>query len=182
MIEEWRAIKGFPDYEVSNAGCVRRLRPDSYGRHAGRIIAPTTLPAGYIQCSLSSANGRKKLLVHRLVCEAFHGLAPTPKHHAAHGDGNRANNRPENLRWATAAQNEADKRNHGTIRAGVKHHAFKNPACMARGSRVGTAKLTEALVISIRADNRPRTEIATAYGLCKSHVSEIRSRKAWRHV
>jgi hypothetical protein len=148
----------------------------------GIVISPTTLRAGYVQCSLSAAGGRKKVLVHRLVCEAFHGPAPTSRHQAAHNDGSKSNNRPENLRWATAVENEADKRSHGTLRRGAAHHAIKTPERMARGSRVGTSKLTEAMVVSIRADDRPRAEIAKAYGLCPTHVSEIRTRKVWRHV
>ena len=182
MVEEWRAIDGFPDYEVSSLGRVKRARPDRYGRWMGKIISPINLRAGYLQCSLSSVGGRKKLLVHRLVCAAFNGPAPTDQHHAAHKDGMPSNNLPENLRWATASENEADKRAHGTLRFGATHHSATKPERAARGSRVGTSKLTEAMVVSIRADARPRMEIAKAYGLCKSHVSEIRSGKVWKHV
>lgn len=182
MNEEWRSSPSFPEYEASSLGRVRRAKPDRYGRHAGRVMAVTKIAAGYTQCSLSTEAGRKKVLVHRLVCEAFHGVAPTAQHQAAHCDGDSANNRAANLRWATAKENEADKRTHGTIRQGERHHSFIRPECVARGSRVGTSKLTEAMVASIRADARARAEIAKEYGLCKSHVSEIRTRKVWRHV
>jgi hypothetical protein len=148
----------------------------------GKIISPTILLAGYLHCSLSSDAGRKKLLVHRLVCTAFNGPAPTDRHHAAHRDGVPSNNFPDNLRWATATENNLDKHRHGTMRVGDRHHSRTNPEHMARGSRVGTAKLTEAMVSSIRVDLRPRAEIAKAYGLCETHVSEIRSGKVWKHV
>ena len=43
--------------------------------------------------------------VHQIVCEAFHGERPTDQHVVDHIDTNRANNRPENLRWVTRIEN-----------------------------------------------------------------------------
>ena len=43
--------------------------------------------------------------VHRIVCTAFNGPAPSPQHVVDHIDTNRQNNRPENLRWVTKTEN-----------------------------------------------------------------------------
>ncbi len=43
--------------------------------------------------------------VHRAVCEAFHGPAPSPNSVVLHLDENALNNRPENLRWGTQKEN-----------------------------------------------------------------------------
>lgn len=43
--------------------------------------------------------------VHRIVCVAFHGEPPTDRHVVDHIDTNRANNRPDNLRWVTRLEN-----------------------------------------------------------------------------
>ena len=43
--------------------------------------------------------------VHRIVCTAFHDQPPTDQHVVDHIDTNRANNRPENLRWLTRLEN-----------------------------------------------------------------------------
>lgn len=43
--------------------------------------------------------------VHRIVCSAFNGAPPTDQHVVDHIDTNRANNRPENLRWVTRLEN-----------------------------------------------------------------------------
>lgn len=43
--------------------------------------------------------------VHRIVCTAFHGEAPTPQHIVDHINTNRQDNRPENLRWLTKLEN-----------------------------------------------------------------------------
>ncbi|MEP4039263.1 HNH endonuclease signature motif containing protein [Pseudophaeobacter sp.] len=43
--------------------------------------------------------------IHRIVCTAFNGPSPTDQHVVDHIDTNRANNRPENLRWLTRLEN-----------------------------------------------------------------------------
>ncbi len=43
--------------------------------------------------------------IHRIVCTAFNGPPPTDQHVVDHIDTNRANNRPENLRWLTRLEN-----------------------------------------------------------------------------
>jgi len=43
--------------------------------------------------------------VHRAVTTAYHGEPPTNEHVVDHIDTNRRNNRPENLRWVTRAEN-----------------------------------------------------------------------------
>lgn len=52
---------------------------------------------------------RKHRKVHRLVCEAFHGLCPSDKCQVDHIDRNPSNNRPENLRWCTPAENTRNR-------------------------------------------------------------------------
>lgn len=47
----------------------------------------------------------KTYKIHRLVCEAFHGPQPDGKPVVMHIDENSANNRPENLKWATQKEN-----------------------------------------------------------------------------
>ena len=51
-----------------------------------------------------------------------------------------------------------------------------------KGSKHGRAKLTEADIRAIRADNRIQREIAADYGIDRANVSEIKSFKIWRHV
>lgn len=43
--------------------------------------------------------------IHRIACTAFNGPSPTDQHVVDHIDTNRANNRPENLRWLTRLEN-----------------------------------------------------------------------------
>lgn len=43
--------------------------------------------------------------IHRMVCEAFHGLAPFEKAVVIHIDENALNNRADNLKWGTQKEN-----------------------------------------------------------------------------
>lgn len=67
--------------------------------------------------------------VHRAVCEAFHGPAPSPSAVVLHLDENALNNRPENLSWGTQRENMNAPR----------HKAYCAAVCRQkmRGERVG---------------------------------------------
>ena len=43
--------------------------------------------------------------VHRVVCEAFHGPAPSPSSIVMHINEDATDNRPENLKWGTQKEN-----------------------------------------------------------------------------
>ncbi len=97
-MEEYRIIKDFKNYEVSNLGNVRN-------KITKQILNPGTDKKGYYQVSLKQQNGKystKK--VHRLVAQAF---IPNPenKPQVDHKDNDRKNNKVENLRWASACEN-----------------------------------------------------------------------------
>jgi hypothetical protein len=76
-------------------------------------------PNGYGHMSV----GDRGQLVHRLACEWMHGPGPAG-FHAAHHCGVRACFNPHHLRWATPAENSADRFLHGTVPMGERHHRF----------------------------------------------------------
>ena len=112
-IEEWAKHPDFPDYEVSSLGRVRRLTSRTRAK-AGSVVVPARHYSGYWHYTLWRGGRGRTIRVNRLVCETFQGMAPTSKHHAAHLDGNKDNNRNDNLNWKTPAENDADKDRHGT--------------------------------------------------------------------
>lgn len=109
--EEWRVIKDWPAYEVSDLGRVRRIRRGK-GTQA-TLLKQMIGKRGYPVVGLTMMPRRKKVVVHRLVCLAFHGEPPEGKNCVAHGDGNRTNNRADNLRWASHSDNAQDTKAHG---------------------------------------------------------------------
>ena len=182
MVEEWRSIPDFPDYAVSSEGRVKRVLPDRHGRIISGLIKPVVRPDGYLVVSLHRNTKQSVKLVHRIVCAAFHGPSPSNEHHAAHGDGDKGNNRAENIRWASPVENNADKRGHGTVLRGAAHPARIKPAYLPRGSAHKNSKLTEEMVLRIRSDSRPQKIIAAEFGVTQSLISMVRTRKIWAHV
>lgn len=170
--EEWRPITGWPEYEVSNLGRVKRVAPGARTR-AGRILAMGG-KATYAHVSLSAKTrlpppGWRSCLVHSLVAEAFHGPRPTPGHEVAHIDGRHRNNAATNLRWATAQENQLDRLKHGTACQGEAHPL---------------ARLTAAQVLEIRRrlGEASFNELGRQYGVSGVLISKIAKRRTWKHV
>jgi HNH endonuclease/NUMOD4 motif len=131
MEENWRPIPGHAGYEVSDLGRVRsidRVVTKTQGgravqvRRKGRVLRPYVSGSGYLILRLGSDSGLA--YVHQLVLLAFVGPRPAGCQ-AAHDDGNRLNNVVANLRWATASENNIDKRRHGTSSLGARKSRCK---------------------------------------------------------
>ncbi len=181
MIEEWKAVGGFPAYEVSSLGRVRRV-VSGKKNHKCRVMSPWQNNKGYFMVGLVGQDDRARKLVHRLVCEAFHGPAPTDFHDAAHNDGSRTNNTPENLRWATRSENMQDAIKHGTFVSGSNHWTHKTPDRTSKGERHGMAVLTADEVLKIRSSGAKGVDLADIYGVSPATISMIRNRKIWSHL
>lgn len=192
---EWRIITEFPTYAVSNDGQVKRVVA-GHSSPAGKVLKQNTVH-GYKYVGLVKGGKVFARRVNRLVCLAFHGEPPSPKHHAAHDDNDKANNTVGNLRWATPSENMQDKRRHGTAPFGDRNGARLHPGRLARGQRNGKytkpastlrgeahgqSKLSNDQVRAIRADVRSRRAIANAYGVSKCAIDGIKTGKTWRHV
>lgn len=70
----------------------------------------------------------------------------------------------------------------GTHRENMEDMARKGRHADCRGERQPNAKLTTADVIAIRADRRGVVEIARAYGVRDSTISNIIAGKRWAHI
>lgn len=104
ILEEWRQIRGFPDYMISNLGRVKSLSRDyKYGSHDDMILSPTDR-RGYFRVTLFQNGKRHYKAVHRLVAESFISN-PNNLPCVNHKDENRINNRVDNLEWCTHKYN-----------------------------------------------------------------------------
>lgn len=119
----WRQHPVYEFYEVSSCGRVRSIdayRPakrrsgTEYVRFVkGKELKPALTPNGYQFVSVWKDGQRHQVTVHKLVCETFHG----PKlegMEVRHLNGDKTDNRAENLAWGTRSENNLDRQRHGT--------------------------------------------------------------------
>lgn len=104
----------------------------------------------------------KLSLAHRAVCKIVHGEPPSLRHQAAHscGNGHLGCVNKRHLSWKTAAENNADKIDHGTH-------------CL--GHRNGKAKLTLDQVAEIKslAGEKSQYAIAAMYGVSQFAIARV---------
>lgn len=103
MKEEWRNIKGYPKYQVSNFG---RVKSYQYDKVNGLLLTLIPCPQNRLCVNLWCGDKHKIFRVHRLVAEAF---IPNPHNYPEvnHLNRNTRDNKPENLEWCTHAENMA---------------------------------------------------------------------------
>lgn len=168
-VENWKPIPGYPRYEASSIGRVRTSF-DRLGRQLAepRILAQSKTKKGYLRVALTNADGERHHFVQRLVLTAFVGPR-NPGQEACHNNGDRSDNRAENLRWDTRKNNHADKAKHGTDQIGSRH-----PRSL----------LTEFEVAAIATHKGwlTGTHLAEVYGVTPDCISRIQTGRAWKHV
>jgi len=182
--EEWRSVPDWPDYEASNKGRIRLAvdRPNGRWHHGGsahrrgfvlrlrlrRRRGDNDVP--YYVVNLNRRGKQIERRVNRLVCQTFHGPAPTDKHHAAHKNCDSLDNIETNLYWATPLENVADSVRSGRTSSGERHTP---------------SKLKIPQIIEIRARKkagRSRRLIATDFGISASTVGQIVRGETWRQI
>lgn len=97
MTEIWKELEEYSNYKFSNTGKV-------WSKHYKKFLSVKPRQDGYIVLSLRNNEGKRKFpLAHRLIALAF---IPNPENKPTvnHKNHNRADNRVENLEWATITE------------------------------------------------------------------------------
>lgn len=170
--EIWHWVVGYEGlYMVSSLGNVMGVpKKTTYGHMLAQKETP--VGSGYYSVCLCKDGIQKHYRVHRLVAQAFiPNLDNKPE--VNHKDGNRSNNRVDNLEWATRSENET--------------HAFhvlgKQPNRPWAGKpRLFARKLTSEQVKAIRKDSRTSREIGREYNVSKTTILDIKKRKIYTEV
>lgn len=124
--------------------------------------------AGYLRVRVGKG---KRVFIHRIVALLF-----VPKVEGKlfvnHKDGDRLNNKAENLEWCTVSENAL--------------HAFsslgRKPVC---GSKHGGSKLCEEQVLEIRQklkNGYTPKEISIVYGVSPRTIRDIKNNVLWKHI
>lgn len=165
MKEEWKVVSDFPNYEVSNLGNVRN-------RKTGVTRKLVTHPLGYTQLTLRKDGKQHCAKVHRLVAMAFIGHAPKHLPEINHINGDKSDNRANNLEWSNRSLNVKHAWGHGLIPS-------------IKGSRNPGATIDEQTairIIELRRDGIKGVAIAEMFHVSPSLVYKIANGRAWAHL
>ena len=164
-MEIWKDIPGYEGkYQASTDGRIRSLW---YRGQKGniQILRPRGL-GNYLGVQLGAGNNQ---YIHRLVALAF---LPDVKKEVNHKNGDKHDNRLQNLEWVTASEN--------------KHHAFESGLRTNYGENHPLSKLSNDDVRNIRRRYRENHDtqwrIAEDYGISQQHVSDIISGRRWNRL
>lgn len=127
LSQEWKPIPGFRYYEASHRGYIRSIDRVIDGRRLRSVVLKTRVSnSGYALVNLRDDDGKVQTrTVHSLVLLAHAGPRP-PGTETLHGPGGPLDNRwPENIRYGTKPENEADKVAAGTVRTDAPEPAFE---------------------------------------------------------
>jgi hypothetical protein len=178
MIEIWKDIPGYEGiYQASSLGRIKSLKRIAELRYKykrtirERILKLVPDNFGYYKVSLHKDKKIKTIKVHKLVALTFIKNEEN-KREVNHIDGNKKNNKPDNLEWCSRSEN--------------MKHAFKNGLHnQLKGERHGKSKLKKKDVINIKKKIKAGLllkEIANEYNVTKATISSIKRRKSWRHL
>lgn len=172
FMSKWKPVTGFDaTYEVSDDGRVRRVLKTGVRKE---ISQKTT--KGYQQVCLWKSGKPHWRLVHRLVVDAF--VEPIPDGlEVNHKNGKRDDNRAANLEVVTRSDNCLHR--HRVLGCQTNLKPMK-------GVANGSSKLTEEIVLRMRADREesgtPYAALGARYGVTPRMAWLIVKRKAWSHI
>ncbi len=162
-----RPIPGYEGlYSATDSG-------EIYSHHTEKIRKTFMMNAGYLMLTINK-NGKKRThTVHKLVALAYYGERPPGDIHVNHKDGNKLNNRPENLEYVTRSKNCKHAVKHGLSTVpGRQDDIFplKVLGRLAMGHRI--TDIAESLGVS------PHTVSRVKNGCTYSDVTGIKRRAA----
>lgn len=140
----------------------------------GKKICNRKRDDGYIVVNLYIDKKPKYFYLHRLLAE-YYIDNPKNKKYVNHKNGNKSDNRIENLEWCSASENSK--------------HAMKmglSEAPVFKGSEHGMSKITNEQVNDIRILYKTgmynQVQLGRLYGLGQSHISRIIRGESWSHT
>ena len=171
MGEMWLPAVGYEGiYEASDLGRIRSMRTMT-NTFTGKILKPSPNARDYQQVSLYKNGIKSSIRVHIIVAESFIGPRPSGKQ-INHIDGDRKNNRADNLEYVTQSENML--------------HAYRlGLESPTRGEAHGMAKLTEDNVHEIRRRllrKETNKSIAARFNVCQQTISMIATGKRWGYL
>ncbi len=167
MNEEWKSIEGYPNYDVSNSGKVRRAlhTKKGWGTFPGKILKQSINVYCYVVL-IGTDKHPVHIAVHQLVLHHFKGDCPE-KCEPDHKDKNRQNNQINNLEWKNVFDNRSNK---GEANGG------------ARLKEDQVREIKRLLLTCTKRGPINPFKIAKMFGVNRNTILRIQQNKHWRHV
>jgi hypothetical protein len=164
MTEIWRDIRGFPTYQVSSFGRIRRVKGKP------RILKGAFIKGSWCVFLYNSEGVKKFNVISRIILTAF-VRPPEEGEIARHLDDNPHNQVLGNLSWGTYQDNAEDSRINKRMIIGSNHSK----------SKLNETQVSEILISYIRGKTGT-VKLAKKYGVVPSTINAIVNRKTWKHV
>jgi hypothetical protein len=170
---QWRDIPGQPGYQASACGQIRSLERRIVFKDGRSRVFPSVIlrqsnhSAGYLNVGLGANNSRT---AHTLVAAAF--LGERENMWVNHKNGNKKDNRIENLEWVSPSDNQ---------RHAVATGLSPKPP-LKRGTDQHKARLDEEKVREIRGqyeNGAGIARLAKEYGVGESTIRNVVRRNSW---
>lgn len=169
----WKTIASFPDYEASPDGIIRsKERVRNFGKQKRVVrsqeIQPFDHSAGYSCVKLSRDRKKINQYVHRLIALTF---IPNPESllEVNHKDGDRKNNRADNLEWVSRKDNLDHAR-----------YILKRGAGSDNDRRKRFVQVNAEIARKIRQSDKTSRELSEMYGCSAVCVRRIRNNVTWK--
>jgi len=176
MDEIWKDVPGYEGkYQVSNLGNIKSLAKslkNGKTKEEKILSIKGTCGNGYYKITLSKNGKLKTWLVHKLVAQSFL-YKPDYKVEINHKDGNKLNNKIDNLEYCTSSENKLHAFRTG-LRVSPNVKGEKNPRC----------KMNETIVNNIRENkfNLTTKEFSILLNVTTQLIGKIKRNQLWRHI
>lgn len=167
----WKTVPSYPFLEVSDTGRVRKIKNKK--EYIGAMH-----PSGYKFIHAGHESSTYRLAVHRLICEAFHGVSDLT---VDHKDRNKLNNSEDNLQWLSASDNASN----GSLGIKQPEERVLRRAISQSCENNGQALLTNEQVKEIRRLlmlDMQCSSIALQYGVSRTTISDIKTGRTFGNL
>lgn len=167
--EVWKTVENFPYYKVSSLGRIKSCK-----FKIEKLLVGGIDKYGYKYNVLCHDGRRKTYKLHVIIMKTFvNNDDPKNKTQINHIDGNKLNNRLDNLEYSTPGDNVRHARRLGLINS-------------PKGEDHSNSKLTDDNVKEIlkllKSKKYTQKEIANEFNVSRRTVGFIKNNQTWKHI
>ena len=140
-----------------------------YSARTNKVLSPQLDKDGYQKVQMMSTDGKRhRYSVHRLILENFNPVEGMENLQVNHIDGNKENNKLENLEWTTCKEN-------------IQHAIDNNLRAKINGaSKLTIEQVKEIFVRSHRGEKN--VDLGREYNLHPDSIGKIKNQKLWKQI